>query len=86
MSKQSGAGPMERAVLRRLILDLGSDDELYFRDAVSFLDRPEFIHICKSAGYPDTLVKTLSQMVQESQIQRKLMAKEVLKALAADYQ
>ena len=85
MSEQSRTGIMEKAVLNRLILDLGSENELYFKDAVDFLERPEFIQICEQAGYPDTLIETLRQMVAESKIQRKLMAQEILKVLVADY-
>ena len=85
MSKKSTTGLMEKAVLNRLILDLGSDNELYVKDAINFLDRPEFMEICTRAKYPDTLLLTLKQLVLESAVQRKHMAQEILGILTTDY-
>jgi len=76
---------MERAVLRRLIDDLGSDNELYFKDAANFLERPEFIEICKRAGYPDTLLDTLKQLAKQTEVQRKAMGKEILAILKSQW-
>jgi len=85
MTVTNSSAVMERAVLNRLILDLGSDNVLYFKDATDFLGRPEFIKICKRSGYPETLLLTLKQLVLESQVQRKHIAQEILSILTADY-
>jgi hypothetical protein len=78
-------GIMERAVLRRLISDLGGTNELYFKDAADFLERPEFMEICERAQYPETLLDTLKEFVKQTAIQRKQMAAEVLEVLRSQW-
>lgn len=85
MSEKLKGGLMERAVIRRLILDLGSENPLYVTDAARFLDRPEFLEICERLGYPPELLDTLHGVVQQSKVERKITVQKVLDILKIEW-